>query len=232
KIDRPGADPMRVHDEVLDLFIELEADEAQLDATVVYASGREGVATMDVDVKAVDLSPLFHAIVEHVPAPPHDASGPFQMLISTIDYSPYLGRLGIGRLERGTVKVGETVALLPMLSGDELDPTTGEIKGVQRARVTKLYAFEGLDRAEVTEASAGEIVALAGLENVEIGLTITDPEHQERLEGIAVEEPTISVDLLVNNSPFAGTVGKYVTSRHVRERLYKETEENVALQVY
>src|SRR5436190_2577454 len=231
KIDRPGADPMRVHDEVLDLFIELEADEAQLDATVVYASGREGVATMDVDVKAVDLSPLFHAIVEHVPAPPHDASGPFQMLISTIDYSPYLGRLGIGRLERGTVKVGETVALLPMLSGDELDPTTGEIKGVQRARVTKLYAFEGLDRAEVTEASAGEIVALAGLENVEIGLTITDPEHQERLEGIAVEEPTISVDLLVNNSPFAGKDGKYVTSRQVRERLYKELERNVALRV-
>jgi len=231
KIDRPGADPMRVHDEVLDLFIELEADEAQLDAPVVYASGREGVATMDLDQKPVDLAPLFDAIVKHVPAPPHDADGSFQMLISTIDYSPYLGRLGIGRIERGTVKVGDTVALLPMLSGDEVDPDTGELKGVERARVTKLYAFEGLDRAEVSTAAAGEIVALAGLETVEIGLTITDPEHQERLEGIAVEEPTISVDILVNNSPFAGKDGKFVTSRQVRERLYKELERNVALRV-
>ena len=231
KIDRPGADPMRVHDEVLDLFIELEADEAQLDAPVVYASGREGVATLDLDRKPVDLAPLFESIVQHVPAPPQDAASAFQMLISTIDYSPYLGRLGIGRIERGTVRVGDTVALLPMLAGDEIDPTTGEIKGVERARVTKLYAFEGLDRAEVMSASAGEIVALAGLENVEIGLTITDPEHQERLEGIAVEEPTISVDVLVNNAPFAGKDGKYVTSRQVRERLYKELERNVALRV-
>jgi len=118
-----------------------------------------------------------------------------------------------------------------MLSGDEVDPDTGELKGVERARVTKLYAFEGLDRAEVSTAAAGEIVALAGLETVEIGLTITDPEHQERLEGIAVEEPTISVDILVNNSPFAGKDGKFVTSRQVRERLYKELERNVALRV-
>src|SRR3954470_10175323 len=203
KIDRPGADPMRVHDEVLDLFIELEADEAQLDATVVYASGREGVATMDVDVKAVDLSPLFHAIVEHVPAPPHDANGPFQMLISTIDYSPYLGRLGIGRLERGTVKVGDQVLLLPMDTSQRNE----------QARVTKLYVYEGLERIEVPSAPAGEIVSLAGLEGVEIGLTVTDVEHPERLEGIAVEEPTISVDFLVNNSPFAGKEGKFVTSR-------------------
>jgi GTP-binding protein len=118
-----------------------------------------------------------------------------------------------------------------MTSGDEVNPDTGEIRGVDRARVTKLYAFEGLDRAEISEAAAGEIVALAGLENVEIGLTITDPEHQERLEGIAVEEPTISVDFLVNNAPFAGKDGKYVTSRQVRERLYKELERNVALRV-
>src|SRR5213075_906991 len=232
KIDRPGADPMRVHDEVLDLLIELEAGEAQLDAPVVYASAREGVATMDLEkMKPVDLAPLFDAIVKHVPPPPHDDAGTFQMLISTIDYSPYLGRLGIGRIERGRVKVGDTVALLPMIAGDDIDPNTGEIRGVDRARVTKLYAFEGLDRAEVTEAAAGEIVALAGLDNVEIGLTITDPEHQDRLAGIAVEEPTISVDILVNNSPFAGKDGKYVTSRQVRERLYKELERNVALRV-
>ena len=230
KIDRPGADPMRVHDEVLDLFIELEADEAQLDAPVVYASAREGVATMDLARTPVDLAPLFDAIIEHVPPPPHDATGPFQMLISTIDYSPYLGRMGIGRIERGEVHVGDTVALLPI--DPTLSPDTGTVgSGVDRARVTKLFAFEGLDRRDIQSATAGEIVALAGLENVEIGLTITDPEHQDRLEGIAVEEPTISVDFLVNNSPFAGRDGKYVTSRQVRERLFRELERNVALRV-
>src|SRR5687768_5933362 len=221
KIDRPGADPMRVHDEVLDLFIELEADEAQLDAPVVYASAREGVATMDMEKPPVDLAPLFQAIVDHVPPPPTDADSPFQMLISTIDYSPYLGRLGIGRIERGSVKVGQSVALLP------LDPNMK----VEQARVTKLFGYEGLDRVELEEASAGEIVALAGLEGVEIGLTVADIETPERLEGISVEEPTISVDFLVNNSPFAGKEGKYVTSRQLRERLYKELEKNVALRV-
>jgi GTP-binding protein len=231
KIDRAGADPVRVHDQVLDLFIELEAGEAQLDAPVVYASGREGVATMDLDITPVDLTPLFEAIIKQVPPPPSDSKAAFQMLISTIDHSPYLGRLGIGRIERGTVNVGDSVALLPMDDVTAIDPDTGERRAVDRARVTKLYAFEGLDRLEVATASAGEIVALAGLENVEIGLTITDPEHQERLEGIAVEEPTISVDFLVNNSPFAGRDGKFVTSRQVRERLFRELERNVALKV-
>ena len=221
KIDRPGADPMRVHDEVLDLFIELEADEAQLDAPVVYASAREGVATMDLGVAPTDLTPLFDTIVSHVPPPPGDARGPYQMLVSTIDYSPYLGRLGIGRIERGTVRVGDAVALLPI-------ETT---RPIERARVTKLYAYEGLERIEVPEASAGEIVALAGLEGVEIGQTVTDVERQERLAGIAVEEPTISVDFVVNNSPFAGKEGKFVTSRQLRERLYRELEKNVALRV-
>ena len=221
KIDRPGADPMRVHDEVLDLFIELEADAAQLDAPVVYASARQGVATMDMEVTPTDLEPLFDVILQHVPAPPSDAEGPFQMLISTLDYSPYLGRLAIGRIERGRVKVGETIVLLPIETTRLPD----------RARVTKLFGFEGLERVELQESSAGHIVAIAGLENVEIGLTITDVEHPERLEGIAVEEPTISVDFLVNNSPFAGKEGKFVTSRQVRERLMKELERNVALKV-
>ncbi|MDQ8175304.1 MAG: translational GTPase TypA [Gemmatimonadota bacterium] len=221
KIDRPGADPMRVHEEVLDLLIELEANESQLDAPVVYASGRDGISTMDLDTPAVDLTPLFETIVNHVPAPPSDAAGPFQMLVSTIDYSNYLGRLAIGRVERGTVKVGDTVHLLPV------DHT---LKGAP-GRVTKLFGFEGLERVEVQSAPAGEIVALAGLDGVEIGLTITDPEHPERLEGIAVEEPTISVDFLVNNSPFAGKDGKYVTSRQLKERLEKELERNVALRV-
>jgi GTP-binding protein len=210
-----------VHDEVLDLFIELEADEAQLDAAVVYASAREGVATMDMDVEPVDLAPLFQAIVDHVPPPPTDIGGHFQMLVSTIDYSPYLGRLGIGRIERGKVQVGQQVMLLP------LDPAMK----VEQAKVTKLFGYEGLERVELEEASAGEIVALAGLESVEIGLTVTDIENPERLEGISVEEPTISVDFLVNNSPFAGKEGKFVTSRQLRERLYKELERNVALRV-
>jgi len=221
KIDRPGADPLRVHDEVLNLFIELEADEAQLDAPVVYASARDGTSTLDVDAPLQDLAPLFETIVAAVPAPPSDAASPFQMLVSTIDHSPYLGRLGIGRIERGTARVGDTIALLP------LDPN----QKAMQARITKLFAFDGLDRVEVPEAPAGEIVALAGLEDVEIGLTLADVEHPDRLEGIAVEEPTISVDFIVNNSPFAGREGKYVTSRQVRERLYKELERNVALRV-
>jgi GTP-binding protein len=221
KIDRPGADPMRVHDEVLDLLIELEADEAQLDAPVVYASARIGTATMDLEKPNEDLGPLFDTIVSHVPPPPSDHTGAFQMLISTIDHSPYLGRLGIGRIERGTVKHGETVALLPL----------GPDRTVERAKVTKLYAFEGLDRIEVMEASAGEIVSMAGLEGVEIGVTVSNVDVQERLEGIAVEEPTISVDFVVNDSPFAGKEGKFVTSRQLRERLYRELERNVALKV-
>jgi GTP-binding protein len=232
KIDRPGADPLRVHDEVLDLLLELEANAAQLDAAVVYASAREGVATLDMDVTPVDLTPLFQAIVDHVPPPASDADGPFQMLISTIDHSPYLGRLGIGRLERGSVRVGDTVALLPVEMQQVADDAAGlPSRNVERSRVTKLFIFEGLDRIEVETASAGEIVALAGLEGVEIGLTITDVDHPDRLEGIAVEEPTISVDFLVNNSPFAGKDGKFVTSRQVRERLYRELERNVALRV-
>jgi GTP-binding protein len=221
KIDRPGADPHRVHDEVLDLFIELEADESQLDFPTIYGSGRDGTSALSLDTPLTDLSPLFEMIVAKVPQAPSNVSAPFQMLTSTIDYSSYLGRLAIGRIERGTVTVGDSVALLPM------DTTRPAVRG----RVTKLYAYEGLERKEVNDAGAGEIVAMAGLEGVEIGLTVTDPETPERLEGIAVEEPTISVELLVNNSPFAGKEGKYVTSRQIRERLMKELERNVALKV-
>ena len=221
KIDRPGADPLRVHDEVLDLFIELEADDAQLDSPVVYASARDGTATLDLDEPLTDLTPLFQSIIDHVPAPTGDPTQPFQMLVSTIDYSPYLGRLGIGRIERGTVHLGDQVALLPL----EVS------RPIEQARVTRLFGFEGLERVELESAPAGEIVCLAGLEGVEIGLTVADVEHPDRLEGIAVEEPTISVDVIVNNSPFAGKEGKFVTSRQIRERLYRELERNVALRV-
>ena len=221
KIDRPGADPLRVHDEVLSLFIELEATEEQLNAPVVYASAKQGLATMDMDVTPVDLQPLYQTIVDTVPPPPSDAEGKFQMLVSTIEYSAYLGRMAIGRVERGVVHLGDSVTLLPFESD----------KPIQRGRVSKLYGYEGLERVEIQEASAGEIVLLAGFEDVDIGSTLTDPDHQEPLPGISVESPTISVDFVVNNSPFAGKDGKFVTSRQLRERLYKELERNVALKV-
>ena len=221
KIDRPGADPLRVHDEVLSLFIELEATEEQLNAPVVYASAKQGLATMDMDVTPVDLKPLYQTIVDTVPPPPSDAEGTFQMLVSTIEYSAYLGRMAIGRVERGVVHLGDSVTLLPFESD----------KPIQRGRVSKLYGYEGLERVEIPEASAGEIVLLAGFEDVDIGSTLTDPDHQEPLPGISVESPTISVDFVVNNSPFAGKDGKFVTSRQLRERLYKELERNVALKV-
>jgi GTP-binding protein len=229
KIDRDGCDPKRVHDEVLELFMELEADEAQLDSRFLYAAAREGYAIAELDDERTDLAPLFEAILETVPAPLGDAGLPFQMLVSTIDHSPYLGRLAIGRIERGVVSVGDPILLLAHRNDDVIGfaPTEGDRQG----RVSKLFVFEGLQRTEVESAAAGEIVALAGLEGVEIGATITDVTRPERLAGIAVEEPTISVDFIVNMSPFSGRDGKYVTSRQLRDRLYKELERNVALRV-
>jgi GTP-binding protein len=229
KIDRDGADPARVHDEVLELFMELEADEAQLDAPFLYAAAREGYAIRELGDARENLTPLFESILETVPAPPSDDTGAFQMLVSTIDHSPYLGRLAIGRVERGMVKVGDPVNLLQHRNDDVIGFAPDE--GDRQGRVSKLFVFEGLQRTEVTSASAGEIVSLAGIEGVEIGATITDPARPERLAGIAVEEPTISVDFIVNMSPFSGRDGKYVTSRQLRDRLYKELERNVALRV-
>ncbi len=230
KVDRPGADPLRVHDEVLELFMELEATDAQLDAPFLYASAREGWAAREVTDTRVDLVPLFDTILSRVPAPPSDAAGTIQMLVSTIDHSPYLGRLAIGRIERGSVHVGDPIVLIATRT--EADIAAGlDPAEVRQGRVAKLYTFEGLQREEVDEAAAGEIVALAGLEGVEIGNTIADPEVPEPLAGIAVEEPTISVDFVVNTSPFSGRDGKYVTSRQLRDRLYRELERNVALRV-
>jgi GTP-binding protein len=229
KIDRDGADPKRVHDEVLELFMELEADEAQLDSPFLYAAAREGYAIRELSDERANLHPLFEAILEHVPAPPGDARQPFQMLVSTIDHSPYLGRLAIGRIERGTVKVADPILLLAHRNDDVIGFAPAE--GDRQGRVSKLFVFDGLQKVEVESAGAGEIVALAGLEGVDIGSTITDVTRPERLAGIAVEEPTMSVDFIVNTSPFSGREGKYVTSRQLRDRLYKELERNVALRV-
>jgi GTP-binding protein len=226
KIDRQDAEPLRVHDEVLELLMDLEATPEQFNCPFLYTSSRAGTATTDLARPGTTLKPLFDTILETIPPPLTEVEGPFQMLISTLDYSSYLGRIGIGRIERGRVHVGDTVALLPI--GEPGPVGDGAF---EQARIVKLFGFEGLERAELEEAEAGEIVAIAGIAGVEIGKTITAPDHLDRLAGIAVEEPTISVDMLVNNSPFAGREGKFVTGRHLRERLYRELERNVALRV-
>ncbi len=227
KIDRQDAEPLRVHDEVLGLFIDLEASHEQLDAPFFYTSSRAGTATHDMGRPGTDLAPLFQSIIDYVPPPSGNEDGPFQMLISTLDYSSYLGRLGIGRIERGHVTVGDPVALLPL--GTPGPVPEAEVK--EQSRITKLFTFDGLTRVDVNEAHAGDIVVVSGLDGIEIGKTLTNPEHPDRLLGIAVEEPTISVDFMVNNSPFAGREGKFVTSRQVRDRLFRELEKNVALKV-
>jgi GTP-binding protein len=251
KIDRADAEPLRVHDEVLELFMDLEASAAQLDAPFLYASSRYGVAyeelpqrqavgsqvpgvgarasdtrhpTPDASLEG-DLKPLFDAIITSVP-PPAMPEGPFQMLVSTIDHSPYVGRIAIGRIERGRVRAGQTVALLPWG-----EPGLVPEGAFVLAKVAQLHGFEGLERVEIEEAAAGEIVALSGLEGIEIGQTVTDPQMPERMAGIAVEEPTITVDFSVNTGPFAGHDGRFVTSRQLRERLFREVERNVALRV-
>ena len=226
KIDRQDAEPLRVHDEVLQLFLDLEATQEQFNCPFLYTSSRAGTATADLQVPGTDLKPLFQTILDTIPPPVADPAGPFQMLVSTLDYSSYLGRIAIGRIERGRVRVGETVALLPLGAPGPVGDGPYE-----QARVVKLFSFDGLERVEVQEASAGDIVALAGMVGVEIGKTVTAPDYLERLAGIAVEEPTISVDVKVNDSPFAGREGKFVTGRQVRDRLFRELEKNVALRV-
>jgi GTP-binding protein len=226
KIDRADAEPLRVHDEVLGLFIDLDATHEQLDAPFLYTSSRAGTATLDIDEPGDSLTPLFDAIVEHVPPPTGQRDGPFQMLVSTLDHSNYLGRMAIGRIERGRVSLGDDVALLPLG-----EPGMVADEEIERSRISKLFTFDGLIRVEVDAAEAGDIIVLAGLEGLEVGKTITTVEVPERLAGIAVEEPTMSVDFMVNNSSFAGREGKYVTSRQVRDRLFKELERNVSLRV-
>ncbi len=220
KIDRPGARPAEVVDEVLDLFIELGANDDQLDFPVVYASARDGYATLDPEKPGTDMTPLFEMIVKEVPAPQGDPDGPTQVLFSNIDYDDYVGRIGIGRVERGSVRVGETVTIC------------GGQEDVQKnARVTKLYQFEGLKRVEAESAGLGDIIAVSGIADLNIGQTACAVDHVEPLPFVKIDEPTVSMMFMVNNSPFAGREGKYVTSRNLRDRLFKEVETNVAMRV-
>ena len=224
KIDRPDARPLEVVDMVLDLFIELGADDEQLEFPVVYTSGKTCIATLDLkeyeEGKELDFTPLLDTVVKYTPCPVGDPEGPMQLLVSNIDSDPYIGRIGVGRVERGTIKQGENVALV----------TYGE-DGKRNARVVKLMRFHNLGREEVAEASIGEIVCVAGIADINIGDTLCDALNPEPLPFVKIDEPTIAVTFSVNDSPFAGQEGKFVTSRHLRDRLFKEIETNVSMRV-
>jgi GTP-binding protein len=219
KVDRDGSRPAAVVDEVLDLFIELGASEEQLEFPVVFASGRDGYASDDSEIPGKDMKPLFDAIIKNIPAPMGELNGPTQVLFSNIDYDDYVGRIGVGRVERGEIHDGENVVLCCR------DGSTRNVK------VAKLYQFEGLKRVEVQDAKLGDIVAVSGITGLNIGETACAPDCVEPLPFVKIDEPTVSMLFMVNNSPFAGTEGKYVTSRNLRDRLFKEVETNVALRV-
>ncbi|KAF5068254.1 GTP-binding protein TypA/BipA [anaerobic digester metagenome] len=221
KVDRPEARPDEVVDEVLELFMELDASEKQLDSPFIFASARGGYASADSSAREGDMMPLFEAIINHVPGPKGILDAPLQALISTIDYSEYVGRIGIGKIENGTIHVNDEVVVLNMHDEDSL----------KKIRISKLYLFEGLQRVEVKEASVGNIVAISGIENIMIGDTICSPEKPEALPFVKISEPTLSMNFAVNDSPFAGQDGKFVTSRQVRDRLYKELNTDVSLRV-
>ncbi len=219
KIDRPSARPNEVVDEVLDLFIELGADEDQLDFPVVYASAKEGYATLDLSQKSENMKPLLDVILEQVPFPTGEIEAPFQVLFSNIDSDDYVGRIAIGRVERGELKTGDSAVLC------RIDGTTSNV------RITKLYQFQGLKRVECKDAKMGDLVCVSGIPDVNIGETLCSPDEVEALPFVKIDEPTVSMIFMVNNSPFAGKEGKYVTSRNIRDRLFKEIETNVAMKV-
>ena len=219
KIDRPGARPAEVIDEVIDLFIELGADEDQLEFPVVYASAKDGYSSLDSDVREGDMRPLLDSILENIEPPKGDRNGPLQIRFSSLDYDDYIGRIGVGRVERGTVKHGQQVVLC------KSDGTT------QNVRISKLYQFEGLKRVEVDSATLGDLICVSGIADLNIGETACDPECVEPLPFVKIDEPTISMNFIVNDSPFAGKEGKFVTSRNIRDRLFKEVETNVSMRV-
>ncbi len=219
KIDRPGARPNEVVDEVLELFMDLNASDDQLDFKVIFASGKNGFAKYSLDEENNDMKPLFETIINTVPEPAGDDSEPLQLLITNIDYDEYTGRVGIGRIERGKILNGQNVAVC------KNDGT------VQNIKIGKLFAYDGLKKVEVDEATCGDIVAVQGLAGINIGETLADPENPEKVDFVDIDEPTVSMTFSVNNGPFAGKEGKFVTSRHLRDRLYKELETNVSLRV-
>jgi GTP-binding protein len=221
KIDRPEARPDQVIDEVLDLFIELGAGEEYLDSPFVFTSAREGNATIDLNKEKDNMEDLFETIVEYIPAPKGEIDGPLQVLISTIDYNDYVGRIGIGKIERGRIKANqEAVIVNANRSGD-----------LEKIKITNIYEFEGLSRVEVEESTVGSIIAVTGVEGIHIGDTICHVDYPEPLPFVKISEPTIAMTFSVNDSPFAGKEGKYLTSRQIRNRLFKELQTDVSLRV-
>ncbi|MBE9912785.1 translational GTPase TypA [Paenibacillus donghaensis] len=219
KIDRPAARPVEVIDEVLDLFIELEANDDQLNFPVVYASALNGTSSMDAEKQDENMLSLYETIIDHIPAPTEKVDEPLQFLVTLMDYNEYLGRIAIGRVNRGVIKQGQSVTVI-MRDGKS-----------KTARIEKLFGFQGLKRIEIEEAGGGDIVAISGIKDINIGETIADPQNPEALPVLKIDEPTLQMTFLVNNSPFAGREGKWVTSRKLRERLMKELETDVSLRV-
>ena len=219
KIDRENARPHKVLDEIFDLFVELKATDEQLDFPIVYASAKNGFAMREVHENNEDMTPLFQAIVQHVPPPTISSDPFFQMLVSNLDYSDYLGRIVLGRIVSGRVAVGDSIVCIHRDGRRE------------RATVTALFTYSGLEQVEIKQAIAGDIIGLAGFEEVYIGETLTDSEERVPLQFVDIDPPTIRMQILVNDSPFAGREGKFVTARNIRERLFRETRGNVSLQV-
>lgn len=219
KIDRPGSNPLKVVDQVLELFIELDANDEQLEFPVIYASAKNGIAKMKLDEPSDNINCIFETIIKEINPPACDEEGPVQMLVSNIDYDDYVGRIAVGRLERGKIK-----ANMPVVVCKKEDK-------IVNARVVKLYTHVGLNKVEVEEAQAGDIIELSGIPDINIGETICAIEHPEKIEFVDIDEPTVSMTFSVNNGPFAGREGQFITSRHIRERLFKELERNVSLRV-
>ena len=220
KVDRPNARPFEVVDEVLELLIDLEADDSQLDSPVVYASGKDGWATLNPETPGENLKILFDLLVHTIPAPTGDENGDFQMLVSNIDYDEYTGRIAVGKIERGKTTVNAPISV-----------STFGSDAVKKARISKLYTYSGLDKAATESAGTGDIVAISGVADINIGDTICVDSNPEPLPFVEIDQPVLSMTFSVNDSPFAGKEGDFVTSRHLRDRLYKELESNISLKV-
>ena len=221
KIDRPEARPREVIDEVLELFIDLDANEDQLDCPFIFASAKTGIASLDIDTKGKDMTPLFETILNYIPAPAGDPEAGTQVLISTIDYNEYVGRIGVGKVDNGSVKVNQEVVIVNHHEPDKM----------KKVKISKLYEFDGLSKVDVKEAGIGSIVAISGISDIHIGDTLCSPEKPKPIPFEKISEPTIAMHFIVNDSPLAGREGKYVTSRHLRDRLFRELNTDVSLRV-